>query len=377
MKYSNIFFNSNIFEKDNKKLDLVELTKKAGFFHQDSSGIYSTLSLGYILEKKVEKIIEEELSNIGFSQVRLSLIQDAELWKTSDRYDSYGDELFKLKNRKGREFVLGATCEESITNVVKSYYNHSKMDLKLFQIGNKYRDEMRAKGGLIRGKEFLMSDAYSFCNDESTLQNTYEEVKEAYKRIFTRLGLDFKIVSSDVGEMGGSSSEEFRCLSSFGEDVGEDGKNYLEIGHIFNLGDKYSRALDLVDNNKQHLKMACFGIGVSRVIMALLEQHRDDKGFFGTKEFNTFDVIISVIDYEKNKEFSDEIYQSLKRKGFNVLLDDRKCTAGNKFFDSETIAVYKRIVINSKSLLNDNLEVLDRKTGEVVNVKINEVEMFL
>ena len=132
MKYSNIFFNSN-----NKKLDLVELTKKAGFFHQDSSGIYSTLSLGYILEKKVEKIIEEELSNIGFSQVRLSLIQDAEVWKTSDRYDSYGDELFKLKNRKGREFVLGATCEESITNVVKSYYNHSKMDLKLFQIGNK------------------------------------------------------------------------------------------------------------------------------------------------------------------------------------------------------------------------------------------------
>lgn len=374
MKYSNIFFNSNIFEKDNKKLDLVELTKKAGFFHQDSSGIYSTLSLGYILEKKIEKIIEEELSEIGFSQVRLSLIQDADLWKTSNRYDSYGEELFKLKNRKGREFVLGATCEESITNIVKSYYNNSKMDLKLFQIGNKYRDEMRAKGGLIRGKEFLMSDAYSFCNDELKLNKTYDEVKEAYKRIFNRLGLEFKIVSSDVGEMGGSSSEEFRCLSSFGEDVGEDGKNYLEIGHIFNLGDKYSKALGLFDNNKQYLKMACFGIGVSRVIMALLEKQRDDKGFFGTKEFNTFDFIITVIDYEKNKEVADKVYNVLKSRGISVLLDDRNCSAGNKLFDSETIAIEKRIVINSKSFLNDNYEVLNRKTGEVENMSFNEIE---
>jgi len=373
MKYSNLFFNSNAFEKDNSKLDLVELTRKACFFHQDSAGIYSSLSLGYILEQKVEKIIQEELSEIGFSQVRLSLIQDAELWETTGRYESYGDELFKLKNRKGRQFVLGATCEESITNIVKSHYNYTKIDLKLFQIGNKYRDEMRAKGGLIRGKEFLMSDAYSFSSNDEDADRIYTEVRSAYIKIFNRLGIKFNIVATDSGEMGGQFSEEFQCLSSFGEDVGADGQNYLEIGHIFNLGTKYSEAFDLFDNTKNHVKMGCFGIGVSRVIMALLEQHKDEKGFFGNSEFNTFDYIISVIDYNKNKGIADRVYQLLKAKGYSVLLDDRNIQAGKKFHDSEMIGIHKRIVINSKSEDTDNFEVLIRETGEVIYKKMAEL----
>lgn len=372
MKYSNIFFNSNAFEKDNSKLDLVELTRKACFFHQDSAGIYSTLSLGYILEQKVEKVIQEELSEIGFSQVRLSLIQDAELWEKTGRFDSYGEELFKLKNRKGRQFVLGATCEESITNIVKSHYNCTKMDLKLFQIGNKYRDEMRAKGGLIRGKEFLMSDAYSFSSSDEDLERIYADVRSAYVKIFNRLGIKFNIVATDSGEMGGQFSEEFQCLSSFGEDVGADGQNYLEIGHIFNLGTKYSEAFDLLDNNRNHVKMGCFGIGVSRVIMALLEQHKDEKGFFGNNDFNTFDYIISVIDYNKNKEIADKVYSLLKSKGYSVLLDDRNIQAGKKFHDSEMIGVNKRIVINSKSSENNSFEILTRETGEVIYIKFEE-----
>ena len=373
MKFSNIFFNSNSFVKDNSQLDLVDLVQKAGFYTQDSAGVFSTLSLGYLLEKRVEQVIQEELDNIGFSQMRLSLIQDADLWKTSDRYDSYGAELFKLKNRKNREFVLGATCEEAITSIVKKYYNNSPMDVRVYQIGNKYRDEMRAKGGLIRGKEFLMSDAYCFSHSDEELINTYNEVRSAYIKIFTRLGIQFEIVSSDVGEMGGNFSEEFRCKSSFGEDKGSDGDNYLEIGHIFNLGDRYSRNFDLKDNQKNHVLMGCFGIGVSRLIMALLEQNRDEKGFKGTAKFNTFDYIISVIDYATDKDIADSLYQQLKQAGKKVLLDDRKIKAGKKFYDSELICIHKRIIINKTTRETKIVEVLNRETNEVVNVSLSDL----
>lgn len=373
MKFSNVFFNSNSFVKDNNQLELADLVQKAGFFHQDTSGIFSTLSLGYLLEQKIEKVIQEELNEIGFSQVRLSLLQDSNLWKTSQRFDSYGDELFKLNNRKNREFVLGATCEESITSIVKKYYNGSKMDLKLYQIGNKYRDEMRVKGGLIRGKEFLMSDAYCFMHSEEDLYNIYQEVRSSYINIFNRLGLNFSIVSSDVGEMGGSFSEEFRCLSAFGEDVGEDGKNYLEIGHIFNLGGRYSKSFELKDNMKNHVLMGCFGIGVSRLIMALLEQQRDEKGFKGTAGFNTFDYVISVVDYESNKFIADSLYNTLKRKGYSVLLDDRNTKAGKKFHDSELIAIHKRIIINKTTIETKQVEVLNREDNSITILDIDRL----
>lgn len=373
MKFSNVFFNNNNFVKDNNQLELVDLVQKAAFFHQDTSGIFSTLSLGYLLEQRVEKVIQDELNDIGFSQLRLSLIQDSQLWKDSDRYDSYGAELFKLTNRKNREFVLGATCEESITSIVKKYYNGSKMDLKVYQIGNKYRDEMRVKGGLIRGKEFLMSDAYCFSHSEDDLVKIYKDVRNAYINIFTKLGLQFEIVSSDSGEMGGNFSEEFRCLSSFGEDIGEDGNTYLEIGHIFNLGNRYSKSFDLVDNTKQHVLMGCFGIGVSRLIMALLEQQRDEKGFKGTENFNTFDYIISAVDYKNNFMMADEIYKSLKKKGYSVLLDDRETKAGKKFHDSELIAVYKRIIVNKNTVETKIVEVLNRNNGVIENIHIEDL----
>ena len=373
MKFSNMLFNSNSFVKDNNQLDLVDLVQKAGFYTQDSAGVFSTLSLGYLLEKKVEKIIQEELDEIGFSQIRLSLIQDAQLWKTSERYDSYGAELFKLKNRKDREFTLSATCEESITSIVKKYYNNSRMDLKVYQIGNKYRDEMRAKGGLIRGKEFLMSDAYCFSHNEEELIKIYNDVRAAYINIFTRLGLDFEIVSSDVGEMGGNFSEEFRCKSSFGEDKGSDGENYLEIGHIFNLGDRYTKAFDLKDNMKNYVLMGCFGIGVSRLIMALLEQNRDEKGFKGSQSFNTFDYIISVIDYHSDKDIVSEISRLLKEKGKTVLIDDRDIKAGKKFYDSELIAVNKRIIVNKKTRETSSVEVLDRMSNDISIVSFKDL----
>jgi prolyl-tRNA synthetase len=360
MKFTNIFFNSNFFTKDNKNLDLFDLIKKAAFFHQDSAGIYSTLSLGFILEDKVNKIITEELENIGFSKIRLSNLQSSELWKNTGRFDLYGDELFKVNNRKQTQFVLSATAEEQITQIVKDYYNYTSTDLKLFQIGNKYRDELRTKSGLIRAKEFLMSDSYHFSNDYSKIKETYLKVKEAYIRIFNKLGIKFEIVSSDVGEIGGNYSEEFRCLSSFGEDSVKEDK-YLEIAHIFDLGNRYSKDLELKSNSNDFVHMSCFGIGVSRLIMALLEQRKDDFGFFGDKFFNTFDFIITAIDYKNITKEADFLYKTLKENGFNVLLDDRDISAGKKFNDSELIAVNERLIISKNSILNNSYEILKRK----------------
>lgn len=360
MKFTNLFFNSNFFNKDNKNLDLFDLIKKASFFHQDSAGIYSTLSLGFILEEKVNTIITEELENIGFSRIRLSSLQSAELWKNTGRFELYGDELFKVNNRKQTQFVLSATAEEQITQIVKNYYNYTSTDLKLFQISNKYRDELRTKSGLIRAKEFLMADAYHFSNDYSNIKETYLKVKEAYIRIFNKLGIKYEIFSSDVGEIGGNYSEEFRCLSSFGEDSFKDNK-YLEIAHIFDLGNRYSKDLELKGNNNDFVYMSCFGIGVSRLIMALLEQRKDDFGFFGDEFFNTFDVIITAIDYKNITKEVNFIYEKLKENGLNVLLDDRDISAGKKFNDSEIIAVNKRLIISKQSILKNEYEIIKRK----------------
>lgn len=378
MKYSQLFFNNNSFERNNENFELIDLMRKACLVHQDSSGIFSWLSLGFILEQKVEKIIQEEMENIGFSQMRLSILQDADLWKATGRFDTYGAELFKLKNRKDHEFCLGATCEEAITNIVKNHYNNTQMNVNVYQIGNKYRDELRAKAGLMRSKEFIMKDGYSFASSEEKLEATYQEVRQAYCNIFDRLGLKYSIVSSDNGEIGGKSSEEFHCESIYGEEE-VDGKTTLEVAHIFNLGQEYSKKMEVFNNIKEHVHMGCFGIGISRLVMALLEQQRDKLGFYGTEEFNTFHTVISVIDYkaEEHQQKAIEIYKFLKSKGVSVLLDDRDVNAGKKMSDSELIGCVRRIIVSKQSFKNNAFEVLHRKDQIKESVAFDSIFEYL
>lgn len=362
MKYSNLFFNNNFFERNHEHFDLIDLMRKSCLVHQDSSGIYSFLSLGLKLEKMIEKVIQEEMENIGFSEMRLSILQDADLWKSTGRFDTYGEELFKLHNRKKHDFCLAATCEEAITTIVKNHYNGSNMNLHVYQIGNKYRDELRAKAGLMRSKEFIMKDGYSFCSSETDLENTYQKVKQAYCNIFNRLGLNYEIVSSDNGEIGGKSSEEFLCYSQYGEtDI--HGKSALEVAHIFNLGQEYSSKLGLKNGSNQFIFMGCFGIGISRLLMALLEQQRDSLGFYGTEKFHTFHTVITVLDYKKeeHQKIGLEIYEYVKNKGIQVLLDDRDIQAGKKMADSELIGAYQRIVVSKNSIQNNQYEILKRQ----------------
>jgi len=362
MKYTNLFFNNNFFERNHENFDLIDLMRKSCFVHQDSSGIYSFLSLGLRLEKMIERIIQKEMNDIGFSEIRLSILQDADLWKSTGRFDTYGEELFKLKNRKNHDFCLAATCEEAITTIVKDHYNGSNMNLHVYQIGNKYRDELRAKAGLIRSKEFIMKDGYSFCSNEDDLNEIYQKVKQAYCNIFNRLGLKYEIVSSDNGEIGGKSSEEFLCYSQYGEDSLND-KNALEVAHIFNLGQEYSSKLSLRNGSNQFIHMGCFGIGISRLLMALLEQQRDNLGFFGTEKFHTFHTIITVLDYKKEEhsKIGIQIYNHLKSKGVSVLLDDRDIQAGKKMADSELIGCFNRIVVSKNSILNNQYEIFNRQ----------------
>lgn len=362
MRYSNLFFNNNFFDRNHEQSDLIDLMRKSCFVHQDSSGIYSFLSLGLKLEKTIEKIIQEEMDEIGFSEIRLSILQDADLWKSTGRFNTYGEELFKLQNRKKHEFCLAATCEEAITTIVKDHYNGSNMNLNVYQIGNKYRDELRAKAGLMRSKEFIMKDGYSFCSNEQDLENIYQKVKQAYCNIFNRLGLKYQIVTSENGEIGGKSSEEFLCYSQYGE-ADLNGENALEIAHIFNLGQEYSSKLSLKNGSNQFIYMGCFGIGISRLLMALLEQQRDNLGFYGTESFHTFHTIITVLDYKKeeHKRVALQIYNALKSKGVNVLLDDRDIQAGKKMADSELIACCTRVVVSKSSILNNQYEILSRK----------------
>lgn len=363
MKFTKLFFANSFFERNNTQQDLIDLMRKACFVHQGGAGLYSWLQLGLRLEKCVTDIVREEMNDIGFGEVRLSLMQDAALWEKTGRINTYGEELFRLKNRKGHLFCLGATCEEAITSLVRDHYNQTDMDVRVYQIGNKYRDELRAKAGLIRSKEFVMKDAYAFHHDETKLSAVYDDVRNAYCRILNRLGLSYTVVASDTGEIGGKSSEEFHVESNFGEDE-QNGVKTVEVAHIFNLGQDYSRAFDLNSADRTNVHMGCFGIGVSRLVMVLLEKQRDAHGFWGSGSFHTFHTIVSVLDagVVEHMASGQKIYEAMKAKGISVLLDDRVAQAGKKMADSELIGCCQRIIVSKQALANDKFELLDRKT---------------
>lgn len=373
MKMSQLFFYNNGFERNHTKFELIDLMRKSCIAHQDSSGLYSLLSLGLLLEEKIEKVIKEEMNKIGFSQVRLSHLQDIGLWKATGRYDAYEEELFKLNNRKGQTFCLSATCEEAITTIVKNHYNGTSMDVNVYQIGNKYRDELRVRGGLIRAKEFMMKDGYSFISDEVELNDRYNLVRMAYCKIFDRLGLEYVIKESDNGEIGGKSSQEFHVSSVYGEE-NTDGVMTVEIAHIFNLGVEYSSKMGLVDNYKKSVYMACYGIGISRLLMVLLEKHRDELGFYGTAKFNTFDYVLVAIDYkqEEIKLWADKIYDCMVARGYSILLDDREIQAGKKLTDSELIGCTNRMIISRQAIENGSVEVLCRETMLKTSMGLDE-----
>ncbi|WP_409160906.1 proline--tRNA ligase [Pectobacterium sp. B2J-2] len=543
-----------------------QLMLRAGMIRKLASGLYTWLPTGLRVLRKVENIVREEMNNAGAIEVSMPVVQPADLWVESGRWDQYGPELLRFVDRGERPFVLGPTHEEVITDLIRNEISsYKQLPLNFFQIQTKFRDEVRPRFGVMRSREFLMKDAYSFHTSQESLQVTYDAMYAAYSQIFSRMDLDFRAVQADTGSIGGNASHEFQVLAASGEDdivfstesdyaanielaeavapklgraeateelrlvdtpnaktiaelveqfklpiektvktllvkateesgyklvallvrgdhelneikaekiaqvaspltfateeeiratIGAgpgslgpvklsipvvvdrtvaamsdfsaganiDGKHYLginwerdvalpqvadirnvvegdispdgkgilqikrgiEVGHIFQLGSKYSEALKATvqgeDGRNQTLTMGCYGIGVTRVVAAAIEQNHDERGIIWPDAIAPFHVAILPMNMHKSfrvKEVAEDIYQQLRAKGIEVLLDDRKERPGVMFADMELIGVPHTIVIGDRNLDSEEIEYKHRRVGEKQMIKTSEIVDFL
>ncbi|PSJ80582.1 proline--tRNA ligase [Neisseria iguanae] len=537
-----------------------QLMLRAGLIKSVASGLYTWMPMGLRVLRKVENVVREEMNRAGSVELLMPVVQPAELWQESGRWEFYGKELLRLKDRKDADFCMGPTCEEVITDIVrKEISSYKQLPKNFYHIQTKFRDEIRPRFGVMRAREFVMKDAYSFHADFESLQVTYQDMYDAYCRVFNRLGLDFRPVAADTGSIGGTGSHEFQVLADSGEDViaysdvsdyaanielaptlplsgersaaqtqlnkvhtpgvktiaalveflnipieqtlksivvegqeeGEivllllrgnhefndikaeklagvksplsmaapetilaqfganggslgpvgfkgkiyadfatekgadwviganeddyhytgfnfgrdsaepefvdlrnvvegdaspDGKGRLklacgiEVGHVFQLRDKYSKALNasFLDNNgkSQIMEMGCYGIGVTRVVAAAIEQNHDERGIIWTPAMAPFEVVIVPMNYKKSaavREAADRIYAELQAQGVDVLLDDRDERAGVLLNDSELLGIPHRIVVGDRGLKGGNVEYAQRRDTESQSVAAADV----
>ncbi|MFH1655350.1 MAG: proline--tRNA ligase [Candidatus Omnitrophota bacterium] len=379
-----------------------KLLFRAGMIRMLISGVYIYLPLGLMVLNRIESIIREEMNKAGAQELLLSCIQPLDLWKQTGRDKQLADTLIRFQDRKGRNLCLGPTHEEVITDLVKNHISsYRQLPVVLYQIQSKFRDEIRPRFGLIRACEFVMKDAYSFDRDQKGLDKNYKLMLEAYKKIFTRCGLKFLITEADPGIMGGSISHEFMVPAQSGEDMvlhckkckftktlapdskkedcpkcktGLEQRQTIEVGHVFQLGTKYSKvqgATYLDEKGKQQtIIMGCYGIGVSRIISAIIEQNYDEHGIIWPKEISPFDILILPVQ-SSNKNVSslaEKYYVDLEKQGLRVLLDDRQESAGVKFKDADLIGVPLRITIGEKNLKKGKAEINLRRGNKVITV---------
>ena len=542
-----------------------QLMLRAGMIRPLASGLYTWLPTGLKVLRKVEQIVREEMDKSGALEVSMPVVQPGDLWQESERWEQYGPELLRFNDRGDRPFVLGPTHEEVITDLARrELTSYKQLPINLYQIQTKFRDEVRPRFGVMRAREFLMKDAYSFHSDKASLQQTYDLMYQTYSNIFTRLGLDFRAVQADTGSIGGSASHEFQVLAASGEDdivfstdsdyaanielaeavaLGErqppkeemrlidtpncktiaalveqfglpiektvktllvqateesghqlialivrgdhelneikaekiaevasplvfateeeiravvgagagslgpvnltipvvidrtvanlsdfaaganiDDKHYfginwerdlplaqitdlrnvvegdpspcgkgtlqikrgIEVGHIFQLGTKYSQAMNATvqgeDGRPQVMTMGCYGIGVSRVVAAAIEQNHDDRGIIWPAQIAPFQVAIVPMNMQKSEavqQYAENLYRTLQQQGVEVIFDDRKERPGVMFADMELIGVPHTIVIGEKNLLNGELEYKNRSSGEKQMIAKDQVLAFL
>jgi len=380
-----------------------QLSLRAGLVNMLTSGVYSYLPLGYKVLARVENIIREEMNAIGCHELLMPALHPIDIWKKTGRDVTLKEVMITFENKKGQRMCLGPTHEEIITDLARQFIkSYRQLPVTLYQIQTKFRDEIRTRFGIVRASEFIMKDAYSFDRDIEGLKKNYDLQLQAYTKIFKRCGLDVIIVSADSGAMGGSVSHEFLVAAPIGEDVvwvnkengqavkDEEGKTLdiqqwerkvaIELGHVFQLGTKYSESLGahfLDENGEQKpMIMGCYGIGVSRLIAAVIEVNNDAGGIIWPKELSPFDVEILPV------QSSDEIIMGLAKKydeelralGVDVLLDDRDESAGRKFNDADLIGIPLRIILGKRMLANNQVEIKIRRTGQVMVVDCNQVK---
>ena len=378
---------------------------RAGLVRQVSSGIYNWLPLGKKVLHKVENIIRKEMNSAGAQEILMPMVQPASLWEDSGRINQYGQELLIFFDRHENRFCLGPTHEEIITDLCKNLLtSYKQLPVTLYQIQTKFRDEIRPRFGVMRSREFIMKDAYSFDLDQDSLDKSYSTMKEAYIKIFDSLGLDYRVVKADSGAIGGSDSEEFHVLADSGEDLlafsdksnyainaellnelqdgqdpyslegkpSPDGKGFLklkkgiEVGHIFKLGKKYSEVLNLKiqgEDQDIHPEMGCYGIGASRIVAASIEQNHDDKGIIWPKPLAPFEVAVVEVNPKKKEEINNkcsEIYRLFRDNDIDVLWDDRDKRPGVKFTDMEVTGIPLTVIVGERTLETGEIEVKAR-----------------
>jgi prolyl-tRNA synthetase len=387
-----------------------QLMLRAGLIKKLASGLFSWMPIGLKVLRKIEHIVREEMDRSGAYEVSMPAIQPADLWQETGRWEAYGNLLLKMEDRQGRLFCFGPTHEEVITDIVRNELKtYRQMPVNFYQIQTKFRDEIRPRFGVMRAREFLMKDAYSFHLDQPSLDLEYENMGATYNTIFTRLGLDFRKVRADSGEIGGSVSHEYHVLADSGEDeIGYcDEEDYaanvemiegntapnggklsftrgIEVGHIFQLGDKYSKSMNCTVLNDKgdsiYPLMGCYGIGISRIMASSIEQNHDESGIIWPEPLAPFQIIIVAL--SKNTEDttltkSRKIYHQLKESGYEVLLDDRNERAGVKFADADLLGIPKRLIVSERGLDNQTIELNFRDEKNKSDVPFEQLVDYL
>jgi prolyl-tRNA synthetase len=420
-----MMFQSQLFTKTRREAPKDEVSKnaglliRAGFIHKEMAGVYAYLPLGLRVLRKIENIIRDEMNNIGGQELFLTALQDKTLWEKTGRFDdSVVDDWFKTKLKNGSELGLGLTHEEPLTNLLKDHVNsYRDLPLYIYQIQTKFRNEMRAKSGLIRCREFLMKDLYSFSRSEEEHNIFYEEIRKSYFKILERLGIgDITFLTSASGGIFSKFSHEFQTISPAGEDtiyVDEKRKiavnkevmsdevlhdlglkrdelvekKSIEVGNIFNLGTRFSKPLGLTfpdeKGRRSAVIMGSYGLGPTRLMGTIAEVLSDDKGLVWPESAAPFNVHLIVLNTESQKrsaagpvgihEHAGKLYEELWKNGVEALYDDRDMNAGEKFADSEVIGIPYRVIISAKTLASECVELAERKTGKVKLIKINKL----
>jgi prolyl-tRNA synthetase len=365
--------------KDEVSRNAVLLTR-AGFVDKVMAGVYTYLPAGLKVLNKIKDIIREEMNNLGAQEVLMPALTPKENWEQTGRWNEI-DVLFKLEGAGGKEYALGSTHEEIITPLVKKFASsHKDLPVYVYQIQDKYRNEPRAKSGLLRGREFSMKDLYSFHKDLADLDDYYDRVKKAYLNIFKRCGLRAEVVEASGGVFS-KFSHEFQVVTPYGEDNiilcdscdfaqnteicdlknGEACPNCsgnlrlekaIEVGNIFKLKTKFSQAFDYKFTDEggklQPVLMGCYGLGPSRVMGAVAEIHNDPKGIIWPAEISPFQAHLLILDHKQDKTAA-ELYRQLTKAGFDVLMDDREESAGVKLNDADLMGISRQLILGGKT----------------------------
>ena len=410
MKLSQLFSRTEKSVPKDETSANAQFLERGGFVYKNNAGIYTFLPLGWRVVQKIAQIVREEMNIIGGQEIFMPGLVDKRYMDITGRWEV--EVAFEVRGKKEKEarFTLGWSHEEVVTEIASKYISSYKdLPFSAYQIQTKFRDEPRAKSGLLRGREFLMKDLYSFHSSEGDLMNFYNEVRGAYNKIFERCGLKAYYTLAAGGVFTASTTNEFQVLSSVGEDTIyfcpqceyaenkeisslKDGslclkcggkikeEKAIEVGNIFPLGTKYTEALNLQyvseRGEKKFVVMGSYGIGLSRLMGTVAEIFHDDKGLIWPENLSPFRVHLIVLDHEWEK--GENLYRNLVGKGVEVLYDDREDkTAGEKFADADLIGLPIRLVISAKTLKEKSIEVKKRNQSITELVKLTQIEKIL